>query len=110
MEEDKEIIKFMEDIKLYFKPICNLIDFEGIENYLYSEIIGDVEDDDLTMDFIFTLIDFMLKSQKKTKEETINFYDSIKKYMMRRMEETQLSIWKLDKILNNWEETNEKQV
>lgn len=102
--EDESISKFMEDIKSYFEPIYSLIDFEGIENYLYAEIIGDVEDDDPTMDFIFTLIDFMLKSQKKTKEETINFYHSIKEYTMKRMEETQLSIWKLDKIINNWEE------
>ena len=104
MEEDKEISKFMEDIKSYFEPIFNLIDFEGIEDYLYAEIIGDVEDNDPTMDFIFTLIDFMLENQKRTKEETIAFYNLIKEYTMKRMEETQVSIWKLDKIINSWEE------
>lgn len=95
--EDENIEKFMKSIKLYFNPISNLINFEGIENYLYSELIGDIEEDDPTMDFIFTLIDFMLDNQLKTKEETIEFYNTIDKYEEERLKEIERLDWIIKK-------------
>lgn len=89
--ENEEIEKFMKSIKSYFEPISSLINFDGIESYLYSELIGDTEDDDPTMDFILTLIDFMLKSQLKNKKETIELYDMIDDYEKSRIKEIELT-------------------
>lgn len=88
--EDERISNFMKEIKSYFEPISNLVNFEGIEDFLYAETIGDVEEDDLTMDYLLTLADFMLDSQRKTKEETIKFYDTIINYEESALEEIEL--------------------
>lgn len=88
--EDEKITNFMKEIKSYFEPISNLINFQGIEDFLYAETIGDIDDNDLTMDYIFTLTDFMLDSQQKTKEETIKFYDTIINYEESALEEIEL--------------------
>ena len=102
--EAKNITQFMEIVKKYFEPISNLINFNAIETYLYSELIGDIEDDDLTMDFIFTLIDFMVDSQERDKEETFKFYNRIKDYTEHNLEELELQ----KSILNKRIETLEK--
>lgn len=104
--EDKNITQFMGDIKKYFEPISHLVNFKGIESYLYSETIGDVDEDNLTMDFIFTLIDFMLDSQSRTKEETIELYKVIKNYLdkcLGNLKLQKLIVEKRIKILNEKE-------
>ncbi len=109
--QDEEIEEFMVSIKLYFEPISNLINFESIEDYLYSEVIGDIEDNDYTMDFLITLTDFMLKNQLKTKEETLEFYDTIDNYEQSRIREIEKTEWILKKRkyeLKESEKTNER--
>lgn len=108
--EDKDIKKFMKEIKSYLEPISNLINFDGIENCLYAELIGDVEEDDAIMDFILTLVNFMLENNKRTKEETLKVYKIITDFVQKRLKELQMTDWLVRKrmyMLKEGKKTNE---
>ncbi len=94
--EDEKITNFMKETKSFFEPISNLINFQAIEDYLYADTIGDIEEEDLTMDCLLSLGDFMLDSQRKTKEEALKFYRTIREYEEERLKEAEI----LERILD----------
>ncbi|MCI8481817.1 MAG: hypothetical protein HFJ27_01695 [Clostridia bacterium] len=102
--EDEKITKFMKETKSFFEPISNLINFQAIEDYLYADTVGDIEEEDLTIDYIFTLVDFMLDSQQKTKEEALKFYRTTREYEEERLKEAKILESILDKRMHKLEE------
>ena len=106
--KDEKITNFMKETKLYFKPISNLINFQAIENYLYADTIGNTDEEDLTMDCLLTLGDFMLDSQRKTKEEALNFYRMIREYEEERLKEAEILERILDERMYKLEEGEKK--
>ena len=95
--EDEKITNFMKEAKSYFGPISNLINFQAIEDYLYADTIGNTDEEDLTMDCLLILGDFMLDSQRKTKEDALNFYRMIREYEEERLKEAEMLDWILKK-------------
>ena len=106
--EDEKITNFMKETKSYFKPISNLINFQAIEDYLYADTIGNTDEEDLTMDYLLTLADFMLDSQRKTKEEAMKFYKMIEEYQRERLKEAEMLDWILKKRIYKLKEGEKK--